>query len=87
MQTSMSLECAPASEMLHIFGTHLRGLVDNCFASERRGTNLKRVQGLLPESQGLCLALTVLSVPYSFDSGAPVTAMCREAFGENDEWW
>jgi len=40
-------------------GTNLRGLVDSCFASERKGTNFKKNKGLLSESQGLNLALTV----------------------------
>ena len=30
----------------------------------------KRVEGLVPESQGQNLALTVLYVPYSLDSGS-----------------
>ena len=34
-------------------------------ASERRGNNFKRVERLLPESQGQDLALTVLHVPDS----------------------
>jgi len=46
-------------------------------ASERRGDNLRRAKrgqlktcwGLLPESQGHNLVLTVLCVPYSLDSG------------------
>jgi len=34
-------------------------------ASERRGNNLKRFEGLLHERQGQNLALTVCYVPYS----------------------
>ena len=41
-------------------------------ASERRENSLKGSEGLLPESQGQNLALTVLYVPSLFDSG-----MCR----------
>ena len=42
------------------------------FAAERcraRREHLTRVEGLAPESQGWNLALTVLCVPYSLDSG------------------
>jgi hypothetical protein len=38
-------------------------------ASQRRGDTFKRVSGLLPESEGHILVLTVLFVPRSLDSG------------------
>ena len=42
-------------------------------ASERRGNTLKSIVGLMSESQGQYLALSVLCVPCSLDSGISYT--------------
>jgi len=38
-------------------------------AGERKGSNFKGFKGLVPESQGQSLALTVLCTPYLLGSG------------------
>ena len=50
-------------------GSVLRGAV------ERKGNTLKR----LPEGQGQNLALTVLCVPYSLDSGSPPQSLSEDS--------
>jgi hypothetical protein len=42
----------------------------------KRG-HLKWFEGLLPESQGQNLAVTVLHVPYAFDRGGVFMQACR----------
>ena len=63
----MSLEYEPSSEPLHISAKKL--FLDWLeVAVERQGNNPPQ-NGLLSESRGLCLALTVLCVPNSVDRG------------------
>ena len=69
--------CSPASqsvnpETLKASGKEAqRSLPGNRFRAKRE--QLLRVEGLLPEGQGQILALTVLYVPSSLDSGPSVT--------------
>ena len=65
--------------------TYVNGFVDveakRCGAKREQ---LERVQGPLPECQGQHLALTVLNVPSSLDSGWRHTAILKNVSGAVD---